>query len=163
MIFANTLVNVFRLQGEFSQKISPSCSPSSPRLASSPSFCPCTTSRASSSWAWRWAVVPSSCTRTRMVNPPRRTTPCSAPSTWLTASKWLGASRESRWRSDVGGCFLFWAPDFSVKLRNLFLWWTEKQSLGCFTLLGEKKSPKRQEMCNWTVHSIPYRKAGSRF
>lgn len=93
---------LFVLQGEFSHRISPSCLPSRPRLASSLSCCPCTTSRASSSWVSRWAVVPSSCMRTSMVSLPQRSTPSSAPSTSQTASKWATDSLEEYGREGDG-------------------------------------------------------------
>lgn len=57
-----------------------------PSLAYSPSCCPFTMSKESSSWAWKWDAHPSSCMRIRMASLPQRTTRCSRHSTLQTES-----------------------------------------------------------------------------
>lgn len=75
------------LQEEYSLRISPSLWLSSQRQEYSPSFCRYTTSRASSSWVWRWAARRSSCMRISMGNPLPRITPFSVQSTSQMESK----------------------------------------------------------------------------
>lgn len=75
------------LQEEYSLRISPSLWLSSQRREYSPSFCRYTTSRASSSWVWRWAARRSSCMRISMGSQLLRITPFSVPSTLQMESK----------------------------------------------------------------------------
>lgn len=75
------------LQEEYSLRTSPSLWLSNQRREYSPSFCRYTTSRASSSWEWRWAVRRSSCMRISMGSPLLRITPFSVPLTLQMESK----------------------------------------------------------------------------
>ena len=70
-----------------SRRTSPWWPPWGPRRTPSSSCCPCTTSRGCSSWAWKWAAPPCSCTRTTSDAPRRRTTPRSRKSIWPTESE----------------------------------------------------------------------------
>lgn len=74
------------VQEVFFLRTSPSWPQCAPSPASSLSCCPFTMGRESSSWVLRWDAHLSSCMRIRLVNQPRRTTPCSALSTLLTES-----------------------------------------------------------------------------
>lgn len=69
-----------------SQRTFPSWLRWNQRRVASPSCCLSTMNRASSSSAWKWAVLQCSCMRTTLANPALRTIPCSEGSTLLTGS-----------------------------------------------------------------------------